>query len=243
MLKNALLLACLMTSVIARVSVAGDVLYYGAHDVPDPDVVARILSEPAKAARPMKMRSIRLLDGDGAQSSAQPAPSVQPVPAAQAAAPAVPLAPTTAYGSATVQVASYTGTGHRTDAYTVATDAPGTAYAAPSALGLPVQFAFDSARLLPQALAQLDALAEGIRRTDAGVRVVIEGHTDAVGSPEYNLRLSLQRAQSVKTYLVSRHGIAPERLRVVGKGMSAPIEGRNPFAAENRRVEFRADLG
>jgi outer membrane protein OmpA-like peptidoglycan-associated protein len=232
MLKNALLLACLMTSVIARVSAAGDVLYYGAHDVPDPDVVARILSEPAKTARPMKMRSIRLLDTDGAQS----AQSVQPVQTAQAAAPARPLPQTTAYGAAPVQVASYTGGGYRTDAYSAATDVP-------SALGLPVQFAFDSARLMPQALAQLDALAEGIRRADAGVRVVIEGHTDAVGSPEYNQRLSLQRAQSVKTYLVGRHGIAPERLRVIGKGMSAPIEGRNPFSAENRRVEFRADLG
>lgn len=242
MLKNALLLACLMTSVIARVSAAGDVLYYGAHDVPDPDVVARILSEPAKVARPMKMRSIRLLDTDATQS-AQPAQSVQPVSTVQAAAPAVPLPQTTPYANASGQVASYTGPGYRTDAYAVATHAPDTAYAAPSALGLPVQFAFDSARLLPQALAQLDALAEGIRRTDAGVRVVIEGHTDAVGSPAYNLRLSLQRAQSVKTYLVSRHGIAPERLRVVGKGMSAPIEGRNPLAAENRRVEFRADLG
>jgi outer membrane protein OmpA-like peptidoglycan-associated protein len=235
MLKNALLLACLMTSVIARVSAAGDVLYYGAHDVPDPDVVARILSEPAKSARPMKMRSIRLLDTDGAQSaqSAQPA---QPVQTVQSAAPARPLPQTTAYGAAPVQVASYTGSGYRTDAYSAATDVP-------SALGLPVQFAFDSARLMPQALAQLDALAEGIRRADASVRVVIEGHTDAVGSPEYNQRLSLQRAQSVKTYLVGRHGIAPERLRVIGKGMSAPIEGRNPFSAENRRVEFRADLG
>jgi len=194
MFKNALFLIFLMTSLIARISAAGDVLYYGAHDMPDPEVVARILSEPAKVARPLKMRSIRLVDDNVAQ-----APSTGASPAA--------------------------------------------AHAGPSALGLPVQFAFDSTALLPQAMAQLDALAEGIRRTDPGVRVIVEGHTDAVGTPEYNLRLSALRAQAVKTYLVSRHGIDAARLRVIGKGLFAPIEGRDPFAPENRRVEFRADHG
>ncbi|HRP95457.1 MAG TPA: OmpA family protein [Rhodocyclaceae bacterium] len=223
MFKNALLLACLMTSVVARVAAAGDVLYYGTHDMPDPDVVARILSEPAKAARPIKMRSIRLLDEPGAQ------------PAQVAASTPAPQAP--AYANRPLQTASYTATDYQTDAYT------GPAEPGPSALGLPVQFAFDSAELMPQALAQLDALAEGIRRADPGVRVVVEGHTDAVGSADYNLRLSQLRAQSVKTYLVSRHAIDPARLRVVGKGEFAPIEGSDPFAAQNRRVEFRADLG
>lgn len=233
MFKNALLLACLMTSVVARVAAAGDVLYYGTHDMPDPDVVARILSEPAKAARPIKMRSIRLLD----EPSAQPAQVATNEPAPQAPAYNEPAPQAPAYANRPLQTASYTDTNYQTDAYT------GPAEPGPSALGLPVQFAFDSAELMPQALAQLDALAEGIRRADPGVRVVVEGHTDAVGSADYNQRLSQLRAQSVKTYLVSRHAIDPARLRVVGKGEFAPIEGSNPFAAQNRRVEFRADLG
>ncbi|MCB1956866.1 MAG: OmpA family protein [Rhodocyclaceae bacterium] len=113
----------------------------------------------------------------------------------------------------------------------------------PDGLALPVQFAFDSADIEPQATFQLDAVAEGIRLAGSGVRVVIEGHTDAVGSDDYNRRLSKARAQAVKSYLVVRHGIAPEQLMVEGLGEADPIEPANPFAARNRRVEFRAARG
>lgn len=110
----------------------------------------------------------------------------------------------------------------------------------PSGLALPVQFAFDSARILPQATRQLDAVAEGIKLAGAATEVVIEGHTDAIGSPHYNERLSLRRAEAVKKYLVLHHGIAPNKLRTVGLGMKRPLNDANPFAGENRRVEFRA---
>ncbi len=113
----------------------------------------------------------------------------------------------------------------------------------PDGLALPVQFAFDSANLAPNATFQLDAVAEGIRLAGSGVRVVIEGHTDAVGSDEYNRRLSHARAQAVKQYLVYRHGITPDQLVVEGHGEANPIEPANPFAARNRRVEFRAARG
>jgi len=112
----------------------------------------------------------------------------------------------------------------------------------PSSLALPVQFAFDSALILPDAYRQLDALAAGIKLAGPSVKVLIEGHTDAVGSAQYNLRLSSQRADSVRIYLITRHGIDPARLRVVGMGKYAPLNKTTPNAPENRRVEFRAEV-
>lgn len=220
MFKKALFLACLMATLVARVSSAGDVLYYTADQTPDPEVVARILSGPAKVVRPVKMRSIRLLDES--PTTQQPA-TLQPA----TLQPAHPQPATLAAQQATARPQHMAAAAHD----------------GPTALGLPVQFAFGSADLLPQTMAQLDALAEGIRRADPEVRIIVEGHTDAVGSADYNLRLSEMRAAAVRAYLVGRHGIAPERLRTLGRGLYAPIDPRTPFAPENRRVEFRADIG
>lgn len=110
---------------------------------------------------------------------------------------------------------------------------------APSALSLPVRFGFDSATILPSAREQLDALAEGIKLLPPERTVLIEGHTDATGSEEYNQQLSLRRAAAVKQYLVSAHGIDARRLRQAGYGERRPIEGADPYAPQNRRVQFR----
>jgi outer membrane protein OmpA-like peptidoglycan-associated protein len=115
--------------------------------------------------------------------------------------------------------------------------------ASPSAFALPVQFAFDSARVLPESLAHLDAVAKGIRLAGPNAKIVIEGHTDAAGPAQYNLNLSRKRAMAVKVYLVLQHGIPAENLRPVGLGKEAPLNEANPFAPENRRVQFRADRG
>ena len=109
------------------------------------------------------------------------------------------------------------------------------------ALALPVQFAFDSADILPSARQQLDALAEGILMLPTLQSVVIEGHTDASGSDQYNEQLSQRRAYAVKRYLVASHHIDPARLRAVGLGEFAPLSGRDAYAAENRRVQFRGE--
>jgi outer membrane protein OmpA-like peptidoglycan-associated protein len=111
----------------------------------------------------------------------------------------------------------------------------------PSALSLPVPFAFDSAEILPSAKSQLDAIAAGIRMLPPTQKVVIEGHTDAVGTDEYNEQLSQRRALSVRRYLVSMHGIDGSRLAAVGLGEHSPLPGRDPLAAENRRVQFRGE--
>ena len=118
---------------------------------------------------------------------------------------------------------------------------PATAHIRAAALALPVQFGFDSAEILPAAKPQLDALAEGILMLPALKSVVIEGHTDATGTDQYNELLSTRRAYAVKRYLVAAHRIDPARLRAVGLGDYAPLPGRDPYAAENRRVQFRGE--
>lgn len=70
-------------------------------------------------------------------------------------------------------------------------------------------------------------------------KVMIQGHTDNVGTEASNIKLSQERASSVKAYLVDKFGIAGDRLRAVGYGPNKPIasndteEGRQ----KNRRVE------
>jgi outer membrane protein OmpA-like peptidoglycan-associated protein len=69
-------------------------------------------------------------------------------------------------------------------------------------------------------------------------RVMIEGHTDSVGSEESNLSLSQRRATSVMSYLTSQ-GVAPSRLSAAGKGESMPVAGNESASGRqmNRRVE------
>ncbi|MBX5483754.1 MAG: OmpA family protein [Myxococcaceae bacterium] len=102
----------------------------------------------------------------------------------------------------------------------------------------PVHFAFNEAGLTPEAQAQLDTLAECIKRDN--LSVTLEGHADERGTEEYNLQLSNRRAASVKDYLV-RLGVPSSKLDTVGYGENRPVNpAQNEEAwAENRRVEFR----
>ena len=109
----------------------------------------------------------------------------------------------------------------------------------PTSLSLPVPFAFDSADLQPDARLQLDAVAEGIRMIAPDRRILIEGHTDAIGPDAYNQTLSERRAAAVRQYLVANHGIAAQRLSTIGMGEGAPLDSGNPAAGINRRVQFR----
>lgn len=112
-------------------------------------------------------------------------------------------------------------------------------HAQPESIALPVQFAFDSAEILPRARAQLDAMAEGIKLLPPATRVVIEGHTDATGTSQYNLQLSRQRAEAVKRYLVTEHGLDEKQLSTVGFGPARPLDGVDASRPDNRRVQFR----
>ncbi|WP_277624091.1 outer membrane protein OmpA [Undibacterium sp. TS12] len=99
-------------------------------------------------------------------------------------------------------------------------------------------FDFDKAVLKPEAKVKLDDMASKLKSINLEV-VIAVGHTDGVGSDEYNQKLSIRRAEAVKAYLVSK-GIEANRVYTEGKGKKQPVadnktaEGR----AKNRRVEI-----
>lgn len=101
-----------------------------------------------------------------------------------------------------------------------------------------VQFDFNSSAIRPEAQPVLDQGAELLKQ-NPDVTVSVEGHTDAIGSEEYNMALSVRRAESVYRYLVNR-GVDPERLTVEGFGKTRPIADNDTEAgrAQNRRVEL-----
>jgi len=107
-------------------------------------------------------------------------------------------------------------------------------------LGGTLIFRHDDATLLPEARARLDRIADALKQMAPDhQKIVIEGHTDALGTDEYNDRLSENRANAVRAYLLQR-GIASDEVVAVGRGEKDPIapnqtaEGR----ANNRRVEI-----
>lgn len=101
-----------------------------------------------------------------------------------------------------------------------------------------ILFEFDSAELSPKAHDQLAELAKALSHPSlAGVRIALNGHTDAKGSDEYNLSLSEARAVSVRRELVATYGIEPERLVAVGFGEEHLKDIQDPEGPVNRRVE------
>ena len=101
-----------------------------------------------------------------------------------------------------------------------------------------VTFAFDSAELNPQFNSVLDKVAQTLVEFDQTV-IQIAGHTDSTGSHAYNMKLSDQRAASVRGYLAGR-GVPGQRMHTVGAGPDHPIADNSTEAgrAENRRVEI-----
>lgn len=102
-----------------------------------------------------------------------------------------------------------------------------------------LRFAFDSSEIQPKYFGELDELARVLDR-NPNLRVRIDGFTDSVGTPQYNVGLSERRANAVRGYLVKKAGIDPKRLETRGFGMDKPAytndteEGR----AGNRRTEL-----
>jgi outer membrane protein OmpA-like peptidoglycan-associated protein len=101
-----------------------------------------------------------------------------------------------------------------------------------------VHFATNKAVIRPQSFALLDTVAQALNDFP-GIRVEVQGHTDDRGSDRKNLKLSQQRAEAVRSYLISR-GIEPFRMTAVGYGEKRPIDSNSTEVgrAANRRVEF-----
>jgi outer membrane protein OmpA-like peptidoglycan-associated protein len=102
-----------------------------------------------------------------------------------------------------------------------------------------LNFVVSKAEILPESLPELEQLYELLLR-EPSLHIELGGHTDNQGSYSANLRLSQQRAQAIKDYLVNR-GIRPDRLSAVGYGSSQPIADNNEITArhKNRRVEVK----
>ncbi|MFN0299221.1 MAG: OmpA family protein [Burkholderiales bacterium] len=210
-------LVCL-SMFIASTALAQSATYFPESEIPDPDEVARLLSrpeEPLATAPRTRTRAVRLLDPAAAKAVASANASVAGKDAA------LP------------------------DRFKPAPDrltmiAPHRVSSAGS-LAIAMRFNSNSTDVLASAAAQLDAVAAGIKRLPAGAIVAIEGHTDAYGAEDYNTELSLRRAFAVRGYLTRTHQIPGTMLVAIGRGKSVPLNAANPYAPENRRVEFRAE--
>jgi len=107
-------------------------------------------------------------------------------------------------------------------------------------VNLTVNFANGSAELTPDAIHTLDELGRALASKDlASYHFRIEGHTDTVGSRDYNRALSERRAMAVVDYVSKTYGVDPNRLQAVGMGEDGLLVATPPQTPEprNRRVQ------
>jgi outer membrane protein OmpA-like peptidoglycan-associated protein len=101
-----------------------------------------------------------------------------------------------------------------------------------------INFDTGKSSIRPESQAVVGRVAEMMSQ-DPGLRILVEGHTDDVGDPQSNLRLSIERAAKVAEALIQR-GVSPERLAAGGFGQARPLAANKDEAgrAKNRRVEL-----
>src|SRR5581483_4818092 len=101
-----------------------------------------------------------------------------------------------------------------------------------------VKFGFNKDNLSDGAKKALDDFATPIVQQNQNVYIEIQGHTDSVGSDDYNYDLGLQRAEAVRRYLNMQHKIPLHRMSVISYGETAPVESNKTREgrAKNRRV-------
>ena len=102
-----------------------------------------------------------------------------------------------------------------------------------------ISFQYNEARILPVSFATLDG-AVAVMAKYPDIKIEIAGHTSSEGDAEHNKKLSQDRADSVKTYLVSK-GIDEKRIQTRGAGSSEPIADEKLAGGKekNRRIEFK----
>lgn len=101
-----------------------------------------------------------------------------------------------------------------------------------------VYFDTNKATIKPVSFPLLNQVAQALK-DNPNIKVEVQGHTDSRGNDAFNLRLSQNRAESVRTYLINQ-GIAPDRMTARGYGENVMIADNRTAAgrAQNRRVEF-----
>jgi OOP family OmpA-OmpF porin len=105
------------------------------------------------------------------------------------------------------------------------------------------EFDFDSAVIKPEMAMALDQIARAVRESGGDEMLTIIGHTDGVGSQEYNYELGLRRAESTRSYLRGL-GIPDSRMAIRSLGKLEPIATNETEAgrARNRRIEIRTQV-
>lgn len=105
-------------------------------------------------------------------------------------------------------------------------------------IAMTVQFDFDRAVVKPEFMEEIRALADFLK-ANTDVTAVLEGHTDSVGTEQYNQGLSQRRVNAVRQVLIDQFGIPAARLRAEGFGEARPIASNDTPAgrAQNRRVQ------
>jgi outer membrane protein OmpA-like peptidoglycan-associated protein len=102
-----------------------------------------------------------------------------------------------------------------------------------------VLFAFGKSDLLPAAKDRLLEVALPLHDLPAGQMITVIGHTDSIGSDASNMKLSFDRAEAVRTFLISQ-GVAADRIKAKGMGETMPVSNNTTpdGRANNRRVEL-----
>ena len=104
-----------------------------------------------------------------------------------------------------------------------------------------VKFSFDGDKVPEGAQAILDELAAKVKGLDKAVYLEIEGHTDNIGSDDYNQHLAALRAEAVRNYLAEKAGIPLHAMSIISFGETKPVAANTPSEgrAKNRRVVVR----
>jgi outer membrane protein OmpA-like peptidoglycan-associated protein len=102
-------------------------------------------------------------------------------------------------------------------------------------------FNYDSADLQPSAIIQLQKLGTLIKRNPKAT-FAVEGFTDSLGSPDYNLELSQRRADSVKQYLVDAVGINPAQISTRGYGATRFLVAPRPVVFASNSPEEQMEI-
>ncbi len=105
-----------------------------------------------------------------------------------------------------------------------------------SGLNLKVHFKRNACDLDDTAQDSLDVLGR-LLLEDRSIRISVEGHTDMIGTKDYNMVLSLKRAESAKKYLTWKFGIKNDRIHTKGHGFNNLADPDHPQSKINRRVE------
>ena len=107
------------------------------------------------------------------------------------------------------------------------------------AISMEVLFDYNSDILTAEAKQQLGPVGMALASDDLkGLSFRIEGHTDIVGSDQYNIDLSRRRAEAVKDFLTAQYGLTGVSIEILGKGKNDLADKDNPTSEVNRRVRI-----